>query len=112
MLSPPISSEAMRTSRTYAYALRSRQLSPIICKRRLSWLGHAVIRLPPVRFANQVLQWFPEGRRRASKMNWRQSVERDLQSVNKSWKEALSLAADRTSWTTLTASCVTRRGSS
>ncbi|KAI8499107.1 hypothetical protein Bbelb_228710 [Branchiostoma belcheri] len=31
--------------------------------------------------ANQVLQWFPEGRRRRGrpKMNWRQTVERDLQ---------------------------------
>ncbi|KAI8494398.1 hypothetical protein Bbelb_276240 [Branchiostoma belcheri] len=47
----------------------------------------------------------------APKMNWRQTVERNLQAVSMSWKEALRLAADRGSCPTLTASCVTRRGS-
>ncbi|KAI8509406.1 hypothetical protein Bbelb_132540 [Branchiostoma belcheri] len=91
---------------------KQQPVSSIICKRRLSWLGHAV-RLPPVRLANQVLQWFPEGRRRRGrpKMNWRQTVERDLQAVSMSWKEALRLAADRGSRATLTASCVTGHGS-
>ncbi|KAI8499222.1 hypothetical protein Bbelb_229860 [Branchiostoma belcheri] len=85
---------------------KQQPVSSTICKRRLSWLGHAV-RLPPVRLANQVLQWFPEGWRRRGrpKMNWRQTVERDLQAVNMSWKEALRLAADRGSWAALTASC-------
>jgi len=91
---------------------RQQPVSSIICKRRLSWLGH-VVRLPPERFAHQVLQWKPQGRRRRGrpKMNWQQTVDRDLLPAGKRWKDVWRLAADRACWNTLTASCVARRGS-
>ena len=93
---------------------RSRQqpVTDTICKRRLSWLGHAV-RLPPSRLANQVLTWHPGGKRLPGKprMNYRQTVTRDLKLVDRKWDDVLDLAADRTRWSALAASCVTRRGS-
>ena len=93
---------------------RARQppVSSVVCRRRMNWLGH-VSRLPPSRLAHQVLWWTPEGRRRRGrpKMNWHQTIQRDLQRVNKSWSDIRTLTADRSNWRTLTASCVGRRGS-
>ena len=92
---------------------RTNQLpvSSIICKRRLKWLGHAA-RLPPDRIANQSLWWVPPGRRRRGRprMNWQQTVCRDVRDLNK-WEDIKALAADRRSWKMMTASCVERRGS-
>ena len=87
-------------------------VSSTICKRRLRWLGH-VLRLPATRPANQVITWTPEGQRRRGrpKMNWRQTVERDLRLVDRRWSDTSRLAEDRAGWSALTASCVERRGS-
>ena len=62
-------------------------VSATICKRRLKWLGH-VARLPSNRLAHQTLWWTPKGRRRRGrpKMNWQQTIKRDLQDINKSWR--------------------------
>ena len=83
-----------------------------ICRRRLSWLGHAS-RLPQSRPANQVLRWTPQGSRKRGrpKMNWRQNIERDLRLVERRWSDVPTLSMDRQEWSTLTASCVSRRGS-
>ena len=93
---------------------RSQQpsVSTTICKRRLRWLGH-VWRLPESRPANQALRWTPVGQRKRGrpKMNWRQTVERDLRLVNRRWSDTSRLAEDRARWRALTASCVERRGS-
>ena len=93
---------------------RSKQnpVTSIICKRRLSWLGHTA-RLPSSRPANQVLNWNPGGQRKRGRprMNWRQTVDRDLQLVDKRWSDAVRLSADRARWNALAASCVARRGS-
>ena len=74
-----------------------RPVSSIIFKRRLSRLGH-VTRLPPESLANRVLQWNPQGQRRRGrpKMNWRRTIDRDLQMVSRRWSDALRVAADRT----------------
>ena len=87
-------------------------VSSMICKRRLNWLGH-VSRLPPSRPAHQVLWWTPTGQRKRGrpKMNWRQTVDRDLQLVSRRWSDVRILAADRARWSTWTASCGSRRGS-
>ena len=47
---------------------------------RQKWLGH-VARLPSNRLAHQTLWWTPKGRRRRGrpKMNWQQTIKRDLQ---------------------------------
>ena len=72
---------------------KQRPVSSIICKRRLNWLGH-VARLPPERLASRVLQWNPQGERRRGrpKMNWRQTIDRDLQMVKRRWNDALRVA--------------------
>ncbi|XP_071797183.1 uncharacterized protein [Asterias amurensis] len=93
---------------------RSQQtpVSNTICGRRMNWLGH-VSRLPPSRLANQVLWWNPPGRRRRGrpKMNWHQTIQRDLHRVNRGWSDVRSLTADRSAWRALAASCVGRRRS-
>ena len=75
--------------------------SATICKRRMSWLGH-VTRLPPTRPAQQALRWTPAGQRRRGRprMNWRQTVDRDVK----------TLANNISRWNALTASCFYRRG--
>ena len=50
-------------------------------------------------------------RRGRPKMNWRRTIDRDLQMVNRRWSDALRVAADRARWSTWTASRVARRES-
>ena len=70
----------------------------------MSWLGH-VTRLPPTRPAQQALWWTPAGQRRRGRprMNWRQTVDRYLQLVNKTWSNVRMLANNRSGWNALTA---------
>ena len=74
---------------------KQQPLSSTICKRRLRWLGH-VLRLPATRPANQAINWTPKGQRRRGrpKMNWRQTVERDLRLVDRRWSDTSRLAED------------------
>ncbi len=85
-------------------------VSDSICKRCLQWLGHA-LRLPSHRLARQVLDWMPAGGRKKGrpKMNWRQTVEKDLAIVNRQWSETRRLAEIYTRWNALVSS--TKRGS-
>ena len=86
--------------------------SVTICRRRMSWLGH-VTRLPPTRPDKQVMWWTPASQRRRGRprMNWRQTVDRNLQVVNKRWSDVRMLAINRSGWNALTVSCVYGRGS-
>ena len=86
--------------------------SASICRRCMSCLGH-VTRLPPTRPAQQALWWTPTGQRRRGRprMNWRQTVDGDLQLVNKRWSDVRMLANNIPGWNALTASCVYRRWS-
>ncbi|XP_035668259.1 uncharacterized protein LOC118410592 [Branchiostoma floridae] len=58
-------------------------VSVTIRKQRLSCLGH-VMRLSPDRLAYQVMHWAPRGKRRRGRprMNYRHTIERDLQTAN------------------------------
>ena len=78
-----------------------------ICRRRMSWLGH-VTRLPATRPAQQAMWWTPAGQRRRGRprMNWRRTVDRDLQLVNKRWSDFRMLANNISGCNALTASCV------
>ncbi|CAH1239030.1 Hypp5694 [Branchiostoma lanceolatum] len=100
------------TNREIQVRTNQQQVSATICKRRLSWLSHAT-RLAPDRLANQVLDWNPQGKRRRGRprMNYRQTIERDLRAANLNWKDVRRMAADRACWANLTASCVGRHGS-
>ena len=44
-------------------------------------------------------------------MNWLQTVDMDLQAVNRRWSDAVRLAVNRDRWGALTASYVARRWS-
>jgi len=68
----------------------------IIRKRRLRWLGH-VWRTEKDRRANQILHWFPEGRKRRGRprKNWTDTVKNDLRGLEISWERARELAMDR-----------------
>ena len=91
---------------------KQHRASNLICKRRLSWFGH-VNRFPSSRIAKQSMQWVPRGKRKRGrpKMNWRQTIERDLKSVGSGWYTASRLAANRPKWNVFAASCVSRHGS-
>ena len=83
---------------------------PPICKMHLNWLGHVAHHpLPPV--TSLALGWISLGRRIRGrpKVNWQQTIQRDLPNNYRSWNNIRKLTADRSSWRVMTASwCRTR----
>src|SRR6218665_886900 len=59
------------------------------------------------RRANQILHWFPEGRKRRERprKNWADTVKNDLRGLEISWERAEELAMDRVEWRRCVARC-------
>src|SRR6218665_1780371 len=79
----------------------------IVCKRRrLWWLDH-VLCMDKDRRANQILHWFPEGRKRRGRpqKNWTDTVKNDLRGLEISWERTKELAMDRVEWRRCVARC-------
>ena len=72
-----------------------------IKERRLRWLGH-VLRMEDDRIPKQAIWWQTDSctRRRPGRprLNWIDTVTRDLKSIGTAWEEAEQAAVDREDW--------------
>ena len=73
----------------------------IIKQRRLRWLGH-VLRMEDDRIPKQAMRWQMDSctRRRPGRprLDWIDTVTRDLKSIGMAWEEAEQAAVDREDW--------------
>ena len=82
------------------YALtKTKPISKEISKRKWRWIGH-VLRRPSDNIAQQALDWNPQGSRRPGRPSntWRRTVEREINTTGKSWRQVKALAFDREKW--------------
>jgi len=81
----------------------------IIKERRLRWLGH-VLRMKDDRIPKQATRWQMDSctRRRAGRprLNWIDTVTRDLKSTGMAWEDAEQATVDREDWRGRVAQCV------
>jgi len=87
-------------------------LEKMIRDRRLRWLGH-VTRMDEVRIPKQTLQWEVAGFKRRPgrpRINWRDTVNKDLQRVGLTWGEVEASAKDRQTWRQRVALCIGDKG--
>ena len=69
-------------------------------------IGH-VWRMDKDRRTNQILHWFPEGKKRRGRPrnNWTDTVKNDLRGLEKSWEREEELSMDRVKWRRCVARC-------
>jgi len=81
----------------------------IIKERRLRWLGH-VLRMEDDRLPKQAMYWQMESQIRRKpgrpRMNWIDTVARDLKSIGIDWDEAEQAVVNRKDWRERVAQCV------
>ena len=83
-----------------------KELTKYIQERRLKWFGH-MLRMGDTRFPYKILQWNPDGERKAGRprLRWNDVVKKDLQDLKITWKEAEKLVQNKGNWRR-TARCV------
>ena len=84
----------------------------VIQEKRLRWLGH-VTRMDEARIPKQALQWEVAGFKRRPgrpRINWRDTVNKDLQRMGLTWEEVEASAQDRQTWRQRVALCIEDAG--
>ena len=84
----------------------------MIRERRLRWLGN-VTRMDEARIPKQALQWEVAGFKRRPgrpRINWRDTVNQDLQRMGLTWEEVEASAQDRQTWRQRVALCIEDAG--
>ena len=87
-----------------------RDITMVIMQRRWRWLGH-VIRKDRDSITRTALRWTPDsGRRKRGRPRetWRRTIEAEMRTAGKTWKELEKAAMDREQWKSLvSALCAT-----
>jgi len=67
--------------------------------RKWNWTGHT-LRKEAGAIEKTALVWNPQGyrRRRRPKRTWRRTIEDELRSTKRSWKDIKGIAGDRNGW--------------
>ena len=85
-----------------------RTMDNILRERRLRFLGH-VLRMDHQRIPQKALYWQVPGYKRGPgrpRVNWRSTVNKDLQKMGFTWEEAEVAALGRYGWCRSVAQCV------
>jgi hypothetical protein len=69
-----------------------------IKRRKWNWIGHT-LRKEAAETEKTALDWNPQGCRRGRpKRTWRRTIEDEIRSRGRSWKEVKGTAGDRNAW--------------
>ena len=101
----------MNTNEEVKRCTNQQDLSRIIKKRRLTWLGH-LHRREANYIPKMIMEWKPDGKRKRGRpaLTWRRTIEKDLEDGGRQWFSAKRLAQDRQKWNRFTARCVNSHG--
>ena len=68
-------------------------------RRKWNWIGHT-LRKETGAMEKNALDWNPQGCRRRGrpKTMWRRTIEDEIRSTRRSWKEVKGIAGDRSAW--------------
>jgi hypothetical protein len=91
--------------------IQNKPIENQIKRRKLNWTGHT-LRKEAGAMEKAAIDWNPQGYRRRvrPKRTWRRTLEDEIRSTGRSWKEIKGIAGDRNAWKLfMHALCSTRR---